>query len=74
MMRLRNPNILLYLSFDLTEESFFQGLFIIHHQWLIQGIPKGGGNPKGGVKLLLWPNFPEKCMKMEKNWTEGDGS
>ena len=31
------------------------------------GFPRGGGaNPKGGRQPIIWPIFPENCMKMKK--------
>ena len=36
------------------------------------GFPKGGGaNPKEGRQPILWPIFPENCMKMKKFWATG---
>ena len=31
--------------------------------------PRGGGaNPKGGRQPIIWPIFPENCMKMDHTW------
>ena len=30
------------------------------------GISQGGTNPKGGRQPIIWPKFPENCMKMKK--------
>ena len=37
------------------------------------GFPRGGGaNPKGGgCQPIIWPTFPENCMKMKKFWAGG---
>ena len=37
------------------------------------GFPRGGGtNPKGGGRQpIIWPIFPENCMKMKKFWAGG---
>ena len=36
------------------------------------GFPRGGGaNPKGGHQPIIWPIFPENCMKMKKFWARG---
>ena len=37
------------------------------------GFPRGGGaNPKGGGREpIIWPIFPENCMKMKKFWARG---
>ena len=38
------------------------------------GFPRGGGaNPKagGGRQPIIWPIFPENCMKMKKFWARG---
>ena len=35
----------------------------------------GGANPKGEglCYLIIWPNFPENCVKMKTNSAEGKG-
>ena len=36
------------------------------------GFPRGGGaNLKGGRQPIIWPIFPENCMKMKKFWAGG---
>ena len=30
------------------------------------GFPRGTPRPKGGRQPIIWSNFPENCMKMEK--------
>ena len=38
------------------------------------GFPRGGGaNPEGGRQPIIWPIFPENCMKMKKFWARGGG-
>ena len=39
--------------------------------------PRGGcANPKGGGgrQPIIWPIFPENCMKMKKIWPRGGGA
>ena len=40
------------------------------------GFPRGGdANPKGGGRQpIIWPIFPENCMKMKKFWARGRGA
>ena len=37
------------------------------------GFPRGeGANPKGGGRQpIIWPIFPENCMKIKKFWAGG---
>ena len=36
------------------------------------GFPRGGdAKPKGGRKPIIWPIYPENCMKMKKFWARG---
>ena len=36
------------------------------YQWRIQNFPEGGApTPKGWRQLIIWPIFPENCMKMK---------
>ena len=38
------------------------------------GFPRGeGANPKGERQPIIWPIFPENCMKMKKFWARGGG-
>ena len=45
-----------------------------HFQWRIQDFPEEGAlTPKGGHQSIIWPIFPENCMKMKKFWARGGG-
>ena len=42
------------------------------NQWRIQDFPEEGVlTPKGGRQPIIWPIFPENCMKMKKFWARG---
>ena len=41
-------------------------------QWRIQDFPEEGALiPEGGRQPIIWPIFPENCMKMKKFWARG---
>ena len=41
-------------------------------QWRIQDFPEEGAlTPKGGRQPIIWPIFPENCMKIKKFWARG---
>ena len=41
-------------------------------QWRIQDFPEEGApTPGGGHHPIIWPIFPENCMKMKKFWARG---
>ena len=41
-------------------------------QWWIQDFPEEGALiPEGGRQPIIWPIFPENCMKMKKFWAGG---
>ena len=35
------------------------------------GFPRGGVNPKQGYQRIIWPIFPENCMKMKNKSRSG---
>ena len=44
-------------------------------QWRIQDFPEEGAlTPKGGRQPIIWPIFPENCMKKKKSGTKGGGA
>ena len=44
------------------------------HQWRIQDLPEGAPTPgRGGRQPIIWPIFPENCMKIKKFWAGGGG-
>ena len=46
-------------------------MFVDNYQWLIQDFPDGEGagtNFKQECQPIIWPNFPENCMKIKKFW------
>ena len=51
------------------EFSLWQNLDI--NQWWIQDFPEEGALTQSGREPIIWPIFPENCMKMKKFWTGG---
>ena len=46
--------------------------FVQPNQWRIQDFPEEGAlTPKGGRQPVIWPIFPENCMRMKKFWAGG---
>ena len=44
------------------------------NQWRIKDFPEEGAlTPKGGRQPIVWPIFPENCMKMKKFGARGGG-
>ena len=42
-----------------------------NYQWRIQDFLERGANSRGGRQPIIWPIFPENCMKMKIFWVPG---
>ena len=52
-------------------EELFSLLFMNKIQWRIQDFQTGGPTPKVLGQPIILAIYPENCMKLKKNWTNG---